>query len=55
MTQAIGGAVKSMFDDHKNKTSAILALLDGGADAVYVAQVRAFYERANVKRRSPQR
>jgi len=44
----VGSAVKTIFDDHKNKTSTVLALLDGGADAAYIAQVQAFYARAAV-------
>jgi hypothetical protein len=44
----IGASVKTLFTDHKNKVSTVLALLDGGADATYVAQVQAFYSKAAV-------
>ena len=44
----IGSAIKSVFVDHKNKTSALLALLDGGSNAVYVTQVKEFYAKASV-------
>ncbi|XVJ69958.1 MAG: hypothetical protein HEQ39_10075 [Rhizobacter sp.] len=45
----LGDAVKPIFDDHKNKTSLILSLFEGGTEALYVAQVQAFYQRAVVE------
>lgn len=44
----IGDTVKTLFSDHKSKASTVLALLDGGQDATYIAQVQAFYEKAAV-------
>ena len=41
--ETVGEPVKALFTDHKTKTSTVLAILDGGADANYTAQVRAFY------------